>query len=464
MTLAREEQRPHDRIETWLRDSLNTTDSESLWRARLILVAWALVFALALFSISLQLLRGSPTAAAIGAVFLLAFLAIPLLLRQTGSIVITAHCLAGEFFVVLTAVNLASAGNALAAALGLVLVPVLAFLAPGRVGPCLWALLVCAEILAIPHLESWGLRDLIGVHPTSVRQAILRVPILLILFTLAGGLAADRIAREGRRRQRAAQSQLAELDLEKKRIEATMLERQKNLAEVGILAAGVAHEINNPVGSILVTAQYARLMQQDPDRARIASEAFATIEKDARRCGHIVHSLLRIASDERSEKSLKDIHSIVHDAVHAAQPYAKERTAELYLEQNHAGATPLLVRPIEMKRAIVNLIRNGIEACEAKARVVVRTRIVPDRVRIEVEDNGRRIPEPDCDCIFEPFHQTRQTYGGSGLGLYEVKRIVDDHGGSVGARSAAVGNGMIFTIELPFDASAKPDRDRSLAL
>jgi signal transduction histidine kinase len=384
----------------------------------------------------------------LGSACLLILSAVPLTLRYTGSVAIAGNLLAGEFFLALTTANVMSVGSARGTMLTLVLVPALGFLAPGRAGLWIWSTLVCIEVLMIPHLGSLGLPQLLQPDALLREEAMVRIPILLVLFILAGGLVTHRISQDGLRRREKQQRQLEALNAEKEMLEQAMLERQRNLAAVGTLAASVAHQINNPVGSILAAAQYSLMTRKDCDHAEIADEAFATIEIEARRCGQIVRSLLRIAGGENSEKWEEDIHGVVRNAYYATRPYAIEREVELRLELAD-GNPRLLLSPIELEQAIVNLIRNGIEACDPGAKVIVRTFGYPELVRIEVRDTGQGLSKDCCERVFEPFYTTRRDDGGSGLGLSLVKEIVEDHWGTVSAYPDPDGKGTIFAIELP---------------
>ena len=448
MTLPRKHTRIQELTGDWLPDSLNDVASESYWRSRMILAATGLVLCLAIFSASLQASRGSSSAAVVAYVFALALVVIPLILRYTGSLMIAGNILAGALFISLSAVNIASGGTALGAELSLVLVPALAFLAPGRIGPWVWSTLVCLEIVTIPYLGSLGLPIWITVDPEIARQAIHRIPLLLVVFMLAGGLTTYRIARNGLRIREEQQSLLDRLYSEKKRLQESLLERQEVLASVGTLAASVAHQINNQIGVVLLTAQFGRMIAKDSDQQSEVETAFEVIEKEAIRCGKIVHSLLRISSGEPSEKWEEELHTVVFNAFHAATPYAKERKARLELALDEVAAR-LVMSPIELEQAIVNLIRNGLEARETDALVIVRTVVRSNQVRIEVCDNGLGLSKDDCGRVFEPFYTTRGSEGGTGLGLSLVKRIVEDHSGSVSAYPRQDGQGTVFAIELP---------------
>ncbi len=284
-------------------------------------------------------------------------------------------------------------------------------------------------------------------------EAIHRIPLLIVLFTLVCGIATDRISTATNRTKVDTERLLEQWRADRERLELEMLERKRNLAAVGTLAASMAHQINNPVGSILAAAQYAKLMKNDPEHESVAHDAFDLIESEAQRCGRIVHSLLRVSRGDPSQKWEEDLNPIVQNAVNAALPYARERSGRLDVELA-SGSVPLLVNPIEMEQAIVNLVRNGVEACDAEARILVRTVTASDHVRIEVTDNGRGLSDNEREHVFDPFYTMRHAEGGSGLGLSVVKRVVEDHGGSVRAHARPDGDGMTFEIELPLSSPA----------
>ncbi|MFT5696956.1 MAG: signal transduction histidine kinase, partial [Myxococcota bacterium] len=352
----------------------------------------------------------------------------------------------GSYFASVTAFSLASHGTATGAVLSLILVAPLGFLAPGVVWPSLWATLVCIQISLTPMMSQLPFEQLITTDPETARLALYQLPVLITIFTLAGGLLTNTILRHGDRRKQQAQRYMVELNVEKERLEEAMLERQKNLASVGTLAASVAHQINNPVGSILAAAQFALITKGDADYDEVASDAFVTIAAEAKRCGQIVHSLLRLSVGEHGEVWEEDIHGVVESAYNATRPYAQELGAELDLKLTETSSR-LLISPIELEQAIVNLIRNGLEARTTGARVVVRTVSDTVSVRIQVVDNGTGLADPEN--AFDAFYTTRAAAGGTGLGLTVVRGIVEEHGGSVRAFPLADGPGTIFEIELP---------------
>jgi len=434
---------------SWFHESLNQPDSETYWRARLALAASVGVGGLAAFAAVLQARDGS-SAIAVFAVSVLLFTAlVPLILRYNGSISNAVHTLNAVLFIALTVVNFLSLGQAAGSTLMLVLVPILALLAPGRVGPLFWSGLVLAELALLPRLESSGWTMHLQPNPDLAARAIYRIPFLLTLFILGGGLAMEKVLRDTKRAQHAAEFELAAAERERERLEAEMVNRRENLAAIGTLAAGVAHQINNPVGSILAAAQFGLLARgekedwNDPDR-----ETLETIEHEARRCGRIVQALLRFSRGEQPEKWEEDLNIVVRTSVNAAMSYAREKQAQLDFEPA-PRTVYLMLSPIEFEQAIVNLIHNAIESREVGARVRVETDFTETHAQVRVHDNGHGVDDAERERIFEPFYTTRQESGNSGLGLSVVKGVAEDHAGRVEIHPGADGSGSVFTLEIP---------------
>ncbi len=223
----------------------------------------------------------------------------------------------------------------------------------------------------------------------------------------------------------------------------------ERLASIGTLAAGIAHEINNPVGSILAFAEYANASQDDPEGAGIVNQALQDIMRESKRCGRIVRSVLQFARDERTEKWVEDLNTIVERTVQLADSYARERQSTIRLEL-HPDAIWASINPIEIEQAMVNLIRNALEAAPSQVEITVRTEIERKTARLSVTDNGRGIGDDDLARIFDPFYSTHRGSGGTGLGLSIVHGIVEDHGGKISVRSEEK-LGTTIQIDLPLD-------------
>lgn len=228
------------------------------------------------------------------------------------------------------------------------------------------------------------------------------------------------------------------------------LRRAERLISVGTLASGMAHELNNPIGAILMVAQDALALLQPSTDTTPVVEALGHISQEAQRCGRIIRSMLQFARNEPSDKwpyAMKDV---------------VERAKELLrLEAVHPGVTidldlhndlPLVVlNPTEMEQALVNLLQNAIAA--DSTYIVVQTAFTLRNVQVIVRDNGKGMTDEQQLYAFEPFYTTRQVQGGTGLGLSLARSIVTEHQGTIQCVSHP-DEGTTFTIELPRYAPA----------
>ncbi|MBK7949039.1 MAG: PAS domain-containing protein [Deltaproteobacteria bacterium] len=231
--------------------------------------------------------------------------------------------------------------------------------------------------------------------------------------------------------------------LEQERLEARIVERtrelevsqrtlraQERLAAVGTLAAGVAHQINNPVGAILAASDYALLTAGDEDHPHVAHAALQEIRAQAIRCGKIIRGILQFSRAEPTEKWAGDLVGVLRTAVDVTRRFARDRGASVELEIDRAVAeSSVLMSPIELEQVFVNLILNAIQAQTSGAFVRVTARRVDHEIRIRVEDDGPGVPAADRERIFDPFFTTRLKGGGTGLGLSVAHSIIADHGG-----------------------------------
>jgi signal transduction histidine kinase len=226
------------------------------------------------------------------------------------------------------------------------------------------------------------------------------------------------------------------------------LRRSERLASIGTFAAGIAHEINNPLNAILMTAEYALRFASGKD----GGDALARIVAEARRGGEIVRGVLQFARQEHKERTRCHLNDVVRNSLDVARTYFA--VSGLGLDLALADGLPeVLLNPIEIEQVIVNLVKNAVEAATGSVLVTVRTGADADAVVIEIEDDGPGIPEDVRPLVFDPFFSTRRKAGGTGLGLSICHGIVTSHGGSIGVRSTP-GQGTVFTIRLP---AARPD-------
>jgi signal transduction histidine kinase len=231
-----------------------------------------------------------------------------------------------------------------------------------------------------------------------------------------------------------------ELQLIKKEEE---LIRHRKLAAIGTLASGVAHELNNPLNNIHLSAQILAREIKGTSEA-IIKETVEDILSQTLRVKKIVGDLLEFAREKKPEKTrvnLPHLIKSVFDQLEKIYPseevsFSIEAPSDLYVSAD----------PVQIERVFLNLFTNAIEAMEGRGELVVRISEDEDVIKIEVSDTGPGIPENYHDKIFDPFFTTKDR--GTGLGLSIVYNIIKNHFGRIEVTSNP-GQGTTFTIYLP---------------
>jgi two-component system, NtrC family, sensor kinase len=231
--------------------------------------------------------------------------------------------------------------------------------------------------------------------------------------------------------------------------------RNERLACIGLLAAGIAHEINNPAGSVLLAAETALAVMDAPNSGPQVAACLRNIVTSIDRCGRIVRTLLRYSREEPSEKQACSISDVAKQALELARPYAERYGAELHLELD--PEPPLApMNPLEIELVLINLVRNAIEAGVGKGShvtVLIRTQRTAEGVRVAVCDNGCGMSGEQVAHMFDPLYTTRREVGGSGLGMSIAQGIVKEHKGRMDVESHP-GQGTVVTIDLPAASSS----------
>jgi signal transduction histidine kinase len=221
------------------------------------------------------------------------------------------------------------------------------------------------------------------------------------------------------------------------------------ITAMNTLAAGIAHEFNNPLNAIIMNADYALSLQGSttPSDVHDLEMALHDIAHEAQRCALLIKHLYCLAQNEPSPKSPADLNSIVERIVeHLQSTLAHARpTLRCVLGK---GLPAVMVNPPEIEQVLWQLITNAMAVTPQDVHITLRTSIYRETVRLSVQDNGPGIPGEQLRHIFDPFHSTRRHQGSMGLGLSFVHRIITDHGGIIRAHSAS-GHGTTFVITLP---------------
>ncbi len=223
----------------------------------------------------------------------------------------------------------------------------------------------------------------------------------------------------------------------------------ERLAHIGQLAAGVAHEINNPLQGIVTYSHLLleRAVPQDSNR-----EFLEKIVKQADRCRDIIRGLLDFARQRRPEKRPSNVNRVLEECISLVANQALFHNIKIV--KNLASALPpVLMDPSQMQQVFMNMIINAAEAMNGNGQLTLTTRHVPTEGAVEIEftDTGHGIKEEDLDRIFDPFFTTKEVGHGTGLGLAISYGIVKEHKGTITVQSE-VGRGTTFTIRLPVNA------------
>jgi len=221
------------------------------------------------------------------------------------------------------------------------------------------------------------------------------------------------------------------------------LDRAARLAGLGTLASGIAHEINNPLGTIRLACDE---LAQEGESDEVRERAVECLIESVERCSAIVKGIRRFANDEAAEKTRVDVNACIEAAAATRRRVRTPVPAEIVVERLAPDAIVEGNR-IQIEQVIDNLLQNAIQA-PGMTRVAIRSIAVSGRVVIEVADDGAGIRDEDLPRIFDPFFTTRLREGGTGLGLSICHSIVEDHAGTIDARRRPEG-GTCFRVELP---------------
>ena len=225
------------------------------------------------------------------------------------------------------------------------------------------------------------------------------------------------------------------------------LRSAERLASVGTFASGIAHEINNPVASILAASEFALECREDGDAAEVAHQALEDVVEHAMRCAAIVRGVLQFARDEASEKQHCDLRQLLERAIGATATHARRNRIQLVAPE--AGpSVPVHAQSFALEQALLNIVRNAVDASQPEDEVLCSISGSDEFQCVEVRDAGCGIEPAHLDRIFDPFFTTRRQRGGYGLGLSIAHGIVAEHLGRIEVESEP-GKGTRMRILLP---------------
>ncbi len=241
---------------------------------------------------------------------------------------------------------------------------------------------------------------------------------------------------------------ISRLDADKEKMNEQVVHASK-MASLGEMAAGIAHEINNPVAIMVEEAGWIQdLLEDEPHDDEEFRRALEQIRVQGNRCKDITQKLLSFSRKTDPERSALDVNSQVQQTVELVA--SKARFANVRIEAKLSPWPPMVkASPTELQQVLLNLINNSLDALDPDGgHLSISTRQVKDTVEIEVRDDGPGIPEAVLPKIFDPFFTTKPVGRGTGLGLAVCYGLIKNMGGDI-AVSSAVGQGTAFRISLP---------------
>ena len=329
-----------------------------------------------------------------------------------------------------------------------------------------WMAAAAGVILTLDALLVVALSQRLG--PVSDFDAMLRAVPALLFLTIAGFVLTVytyqmrvRFARTNIERRNYARA----LESKNRELEETQLQlvQSEKMAALGNLVAGVAHEINTPMGAIIANADLTKKaldrLESDPDpnaksrvSAALRSASDATLEA-SRRISAIVRSLRSFARLDESDEDWIDLAACVATTLPLIQHQLNDR---IQVSFEPSDSPRPLGHPNQMNQVLMNLLTNAVHAIEStpdkRGRITIRTSGTPELARLEVTDDGIGISSENLPRVFDPGFTTKGVGVGTGLGLSIAYRIVRAHGGDI-RLSSALGSGTTVTVELPTQRS-----------
>jgi len=250
-------------------------------------------------------------------------------------------------------------------------------------------------------------------------------------------------------------------------IRSRQLLQSARLADVGFLAAGVAHEINNPLSAIVGAAgalemRLVKALEHLPEKeAKVVRNYLTMMQEESKRCRKITEKLLNFARGTKSERNLYDLTAIVREVASLTELMSDYKDRKVDVKRT--SPCYAWVNGDEVKQVMLNLLTNALAASESGGVVEIELNEAGEQAEILVRDNGAGMTPDTLEHIFDPFFTTRETGKGTGLGLSISHRIIKDHFGALEATSDGPDTGSTFRIRLPANQkAAKPNSESTI--
>ncbi len=231
---------------------------------------------------------------------------------------------------------------------------------------------------------------------------------------------------------------------EKRRMEGRMVQSEK-LGALSFLAAGLAHEIGNPLNSINIHLQLIDREIKKLKGARQIKKLTATVQEEIKRLDDIVHGFLSAIRPLKPKFEMQNINNILREVCRFLKHELGRQQIQCEMKLDDTVAQTLL-DAAHLKQALINVFKNAMQAMPKGGTLKIVTAMQDSAIRVRIADNGRGIAPEHLSKIFDPYFTTREN--GSGLGLMMTQRIIKEHGGDIEVKSEP-GKGTEFVLTLP---------------
>lgn len=240
----------------------------------------------------------------------------------------------------------------------------------------------------------------------------------------------------------------AHRDITEQKVLEQQLVRSQKMESIGTLAAGIAHEVGNPLTSISSLVQVIQRTTDD----QFAKEKLEMIKNQINRIARIIRDLVDFSRPSSYVVKETDINDVLRDALNIVR-YGK-KVKNIVFEVRLSDQIPKLhVVPDQLVQVFINILMNAVDSLEGKpGSIILQAHQVRDKVEVQITDTGKGIQPNDVEKIFEPFYTTKETGQGTGLGLWVSYGIVKNFGGEILLESQ-IGKGSTFTVQLPIQGA-----------
>ena len=233
--------------------------------------------------------------------------------------------------------------------------------------------------------------------------------------------------------------------------QAKLLNETENLSALGQLAAGIAHEINNPLTNASLGVQALKIKLKNDRSSHNIVEKLSAIETNIDRASLIAQELLQFSGQREEQRVPVNVNEVIHSAL----TLLRYRLQDFELTENLAPLPDSMGDPVRLEQVFINILANSIAATPKGGKVAIASQLKGGMIEVSITDTGSGISAADQSRVFEPFFTTRDVGAGTGLGLFVSYGIVRQHQGQIELASSP-GKGTTVTVRLPTSEKNEP--------